>query len=184
MTSLNIAQWLELLTNFFILSLLSFGGAITVAPDMHRLLVQDHSFLNDVQFSASIAIAQAAPGPNVLFVAVLGYQAAGLSGMAATLLGIMLPSSLLALMACRFSSARINGSASWRGIEAFKIGMAPITIGLIASTGWILTVNVPGGPRWAYILLTFLSAVLVWRTRLHLLILISLGAIVGALGWV
>ena len=184
MTSLNIAQWLELLTNFFILSLLSFGGAITVAPDMHRLLVQDHSFLNDVQFSASIAIAQAAPGPNVLFVAVLGYQAAGLSGMAATLLGIMLPSSLLALMACRFSSARINGSASWRGIEAFKIGMAPITIGLIASTGWILTVNVPGGPRWAYILLTFLSAVLVWRTRLHLLALIGMGAIVGALGWV
>ena len=67
--------------------------------------------------------AQAAPGPNVLFVAVMGYQAAGLLGAAATLTGIMLPSTVLALIASRWGHAR----AEWRAVRAFKTGMAPIT---------------------------------------------------------
>lgn len=184
MISLSLTQWLGLFGNFFLLSLLSFGGAITVAPDMHRLLVQSNHFLTDVQFNASIAIAQAAPGPNVLFVAVLGYQTAGLAGMAATLLGIMVPSTTLALVASRWSAGRTTGSTSWRAIQAFKVGMAPITIGLIASTGWILTVNVQEGPDWRYILLTFFTAVVVWRTSLHLVGLISIGAVLGIVGWV
>ena len=137
-----------------------------------------------MQFNASIAIAQAAPGPNVLFVAVLGYQTAGLAGMAATLLGIMVPSTTLALVASRWSAGRTTGSTSWRAIQAFKVGMAPITIGLIASTGWILTVNVQEGPDWRYILLTFFTAVVVWRTSLHLVGLISIGAVLGIVGWV
>lgn len=128
---------------------------------MHRLLVQSNHFLTDVQFNASIAIAQVAPGPNVLFVAVLGYQTAGLAGMAATLLGIMVPSTTLALVASRWSAGRTT-STSWRAIQAFKVGMAPITIALIASTGWILTVNVQEGPDWRYILSTFFTAVVVW----------------------
>jgi chromate transporter len=28
------------------------------------------------------------------------------------------------------------------------------------------------------------AALLVWRTRLHLLVMISFGALVGALGWI
>ena len=55
--------------HFVLLSLLSIGGAITTVPDMHRYLVTDTAWLSDSQFSASIALAQAAPGPNVLFVA-------------------------------------------------------------------------------------------------------------------
>ena len=72
--------WFALFAHFLLLSLLAIGGAITVAPDMHRVLVDGLGLLTDAQFNASIAIAQAAPGPNVLFVAVMGYQAAGLAG--------------------------------------------------------------------------------------------------------
>ena len=63
--------------SMLVLSLLSVGGAITVVPDMHRYLVGQTGLLTDAQFNASIAIAQASPGPNVLFVAVMGWQAAG-----------------------------------------------------------------------------------------------------------
>ncbi len=105
MHSLGVAQWLELFAHFLVLSLLAIGGGIVVAPDMHRLLVTQMGLLTDAQFSASIAIAQAAPGPNVLFVAVMGYQAAGLLGAAATLGGIMLPSTILALLASRWGRA-------------------------------------------------------------------------------
>ena len=171
------AELLPLFGHFLLLSLLSIGGAITVAPDMHRVMVDQMGVLSDAQFNASIAIAQASPGPNVLFVAVMGYQAAGLAGAAATLSGIMLPSTTLALAAARWGHAR----SEWRAVRAFKAGMAPIVIGLLFATGWILGAQMPG---WHHILLTIAAAILVWRTRLHLLILVSSGAVLGALGWV
>ena len=75
-TALNLtaSEWLALLTHFLSLSLLAVGGVITTVPDMHRRLVDEHQWLTDGQFNASIAIAQAAPGPNVLFVALMGWH--------------------------------------------------------------------------------------------------------------
>lgn len=168
---------LSLFLHFLLLSLLSIGGAIAVAPDMHRVMVSEMGVLSDAQFNSSIALAQALPGPNVLFVAVMGYQASGLAGAAATLTGIMLPSTTLAFAAARWGHARQD----WRGVRAFKAGMAPLVIGLMFSTGWILATATPG---WHHLVLTVAAVVLVWRTRLHLLAMIAAGGILGALGWV
>ena len=83
------AEWRDLFLHYFSLSLLSVGGAITTAPDMHRFLVEQRQWLTDAQFSASIAIAQAAPGPNVLFIALMGWHIGMNTGsMAAALLGV------------------------------------------------------------------------------------------------
>src|SRR5512134_1432398 len=164
------ADWLALFGHFLLLSLLSIGGAITVVPDMHRVLVTRMGLLDEAQFTSSIAIAQASPGPNVLFVAVMGYQAAGLLGAFVTLAGIMLPSTTLALAAARWGHARRD----WRAVRAFKAGMAPLVIGLMLATGWILTVETPG---WRHALLTLAAALLVWRTRVHLLVLVGAGAV-------
>ena len=81
------------------------GGAITTAPDMHRYVVDEHHWISDAQFSASIAIAQAAPGPNVLFVAVIGWNVAGPLGALATMAGTLLPSTALTLLATRWGAA-------------------------------------------------------------------------------
>ena len=170
-------DWLALFGHFLLLSLLAVGGAITVVPDMHRVLVGKMGLLTDAQFNASIAIAQASPGPNILFVAVMGYQAAGFAGAFVTLAGIMLPSTTLALAVARWGHARRH----WPEVQAFKAGMAPIVIALMFSTGWILTSQTPG---WRHMVLTIAAALLVWRTRIHLLMLIGIGAVVGALGLV
>src|SRR5258706_12697361 len=74
---MSLHDWFDLFGHFLLLSLLAIGGAIVVVPDMHRLMVSQYGLLNDAQFNASIAIAQAAPGPNVLFVAGVGDPAAG-----------------------------------------------------------------------------------------------------------
>jgi chromate transporter len=177
MNGIMPVELLMLFGHFLVLSLLSIGGAITVAPDMHRVMVDQMGLLTDAQFNASIAIAQASPGPNVLFVAVMGYQAAGFAGAAATLFGIMLPSTTLALSAARWGHAR----REWRAIRAFKAGMAPIVIGLLFATGWILTAETPG---WHQVLPTAAAAILVWRTRLHLLWMIAAGALIGGMGWI
>jgi hypothetical protein len=67
--SMSPFDWLDLFLHFAVMSLLSFGGTITTAPEMHRYLVDDQRWLTDAAFSSSIALAQSAPGPNVLFVA-------------------------------------------------------------------------------------------------------------------
>ena len=186
---LTTADWLSMFVQFAALSLLSVGGAITTAPDMHRFLVDQHHWLSDAQFTSSIAIAQAAPGPNVLFVALMGWNAGlnaggyatALVGVAVTMTAIMLPSSVLTFLATRWG----HRNRELRGVRAFKQGMGPIVIALLGSTGWLLTVahNEPAHD-WPLYVLTLVSAVLVWRTKIHLLWLLGAGALMGVLGWV
>ncbi len=191
------ADWLDLFTHFAALSLLGVGGAITTAPDMHRYLVGGQHWLTDSQFTSSIALAQAAPGPNVLFVALMGWNvglnaggglSAGLPavtlallGVLVTMAGIMLPSSVLTYTATRWA----HQNREMRAVRAFKTGMAPIVIALLIATGWLLSAahNVPSRdwPLWA---LTAVSALLVWRTKLHMLWLLGAGAVLGGFGWV
>jgi chromate transporter len=72
-----------------------------------------------------------------------------------------------------------------RAVRAFKQGLAPVVVALLIATGWILTAAHGADlTRWPLWLLTVAVAVLVWRTRLHLLWLLGGGALAGALGWV
>ena len=163
--------------HFLLLSLLAVGRAITTAPDMHRYLVSEHGWISDAQFTTSVALAQAAPGPNLLFVAVLGWNVAGPMGAVATMTGILLPSTLLTLWATRWGQARRDT----RGVRAFTTGMAPLTLGLLVATGWVLTepVRMQVG-AWALIAITVVVMV---RTRVSPMWLVALGAVVGAMGY-
>ncbi len=189
--TLNLAwsDWLYLFTHFLTLSLLSVGGGITTAPDMHRFLVDKQGWITDAQYTSSIAIAQAAPGPNILFVALLGWNVGinagglgwGLLGVMLCMVGIVMPSSILVYVTARWSHA----NRELRAVRAFKLGMAPIVIALLIATGWILAgVNADPARHWPLWLLTVITAVIVWRTRLHLLWLLGLGGLLGWFGWV
>ncbi|MCZ8292918.1 MAG: chromate transporter [Hylemonella sp.] len=185
MLDLGWGDWLYLFTHFLTLSLLSVGGGITTAPDMHRFLVDQQGWITDPQYTSSIAIAQAAPGPNILFVALLGWHvglnAGGLGwalfGVLVCMLGIIMPSTILVYVTSRWS----HENRELRAVRAFKMGMAPIVIALLIATGWILA-RAHGDPArdWPLWLVTALSALIVWRTRLHLLWLLGIG---GVLGW-
>lgn len=167
-------DWGGLFAQFLMLSLLSIGGAIGTAPEMHRYLVEQHHWMTNEQFSASIAIAQAAPGPNILFVAVLGWGVGGFPGMCVTMLGILLPSTTLTLFAARWGEAR----RTTRGVQSFVMGMAPLTVGLVMSTGVILAKPAWGNP---WLIATVVATVAVClRTKLSPLWLIAAGGLVGA----
>lgn len=170
---------------------------MTTAPDIYRYLVDEQHWLTPEQFSASIALGQAAPGPNVLFIALIGWyvglnaaggltagwHAVGLAlwSVAVVMVGIILPSSTLTFAATQWAQR----NRELRAVKAFKAGMAPIVIALLISTGWLLTSvhnnPVKDLPLWV---LTCVVTLLVWKTRVHLLVLLAVGALMGALGWI
>jgi chromate transporter len=170
--------WLQLFGHFALLSLLAVGGAITTVPDMQRFVVGERGWLSDTAFSGSIALAQAAPGPNVLFVAVIGFNVAGLMGVGATLAGSLLPSTVLAVAAGRYGAQRRKAP----GVAAFTEGLAPVTIGLLLATGWVLTE--PSHGRWGTLPLVVATIVLMQRTKISPVWPIAAGALAGWLGWV
>lgn len=177
-TPLPAGDWLALFTHFLMLSLLAVGGAITTAPDMQRYLVREQGWLSDAQFSASVALAQAAPGPNVLFVAVLGFNLGGLAGVLATMCGTLLPSTALALAATRWS---VRNAAS-PALKAFTTGMAPLTLGLLVASAWVLLE--PVGLQLPALLLVAATLLFMLRTKFSPMWPIAAGAVAGALGWV
>jgi chromate transporter len=179
-SALSAIDLAALMLHFMLLSLLAVGGAITTAPDMQRYVVLERHWITDGQFSASIAIAQAAPGPNVLFVAAIGWNVAGLWGAMATMVGCLLPSTLLTLALTRWGERRRDALA----LRAFTSGMAPLTIGLLVATGWILAepyVRIPG-QRAGALALVAMTVLLMVRTRISPIWLVALGAAAGALG--
>lgn len=169
-------RWLSLFTHFLALSLMSIGGAITLVPDMHRRLVIDSGLLSDTDFTASIALAQAAPGPNVLFVALMGWYSGGIGGAVFSMLGIMLPSTTLTMVVSRWVATR----RAWLSVQAFQAGMVPVTMGLLLATGYLLAPPVQTQPR--ALLLSIAVALLVWRTRVSLIWLVAGGGVIGGLG--
>lgn len=164
--------------HFMMLSLLSVGGTLATAPDMQNFLVVIHGWMNDAQFTSSIAIGQAAPGPNVLFVALLGLNVAGIAGAMIALVSIMLPSSLLTLRVGRLRLKRADSLL----LRALTSGLSPLTLGLLLSTGWILTAPTRG--NWGAIALIAFTIVMMVRTKTSPLVLIAIGALAGILGLV
>lgn len=194
---MSLVDWWHLLLFHLSMSLLAVGGAVTLVPDLHRFAVIEHGWLTATQFNHALVLAQAAPGPNVLFVALVGWQLGlnsagagasvgyaallGVAGLLTGLLGVLAPSSVLTLVATRWCQRHQR----WLGIHAFRQGMGPIVVGVLMSSAWLLARaegewEVDGG-LW---LLTAACALLVWKTRLHLLWMLIAGALAGAAGWV
>lgn len=171
---MSATAWLDLLLHFASLSMLAIGGALGLAPEMRRYLVDDQQLITGTQFTEAIVIAQAAPGPNILFVTLLGWQAGGAWGALATTLGLLVPSSLFTWWAARFKRQR-EGSV-W--VEAIRTGLSPIAIGLTAAAGWVVSEgNNHSDPRlWA---LGLIAMLVVLNTRINMLWLILAGAIAG-----
>jgi chromate transporter len=187
--SLQWEDWLNLFGHYLLLSLLSVGGVIATVPEMHRYLVEQQHWLSEAQFVSSIALAQAAPGPNVLFVALMGWNIGANAGGLPTALfgallamaGILLPSTTLTYLATRWAHKNRERYA----VRAFKQGMSPVVIALFIATGWVLaSAHDQPAHDWPLWALTAVSSLVVWRLKIHLLWLIAAGALLGYWGLV
>jgi chromate transporter len=160
------------------LSLVAVGGVNAVLPEIHRQVVHGYGWLSDGEFAALFALAQAAPGPNIaLLVALIGWQVAGAAGTAVALLAMCVPSGVVAYAMTRawqrFRDAR------WR--RPVQAGLAPIAVGLVLSSGVVVTRA--ADTTLAAFAVTAITAVLVLRTQIHPLILLGAAAAISVAGW-
>ncbi len=168
----------QLFLEFALLSFMAFGGATALLPEMHRVVVDNHHWLDDATFTHLYAIAQAAPGPNVLVVTLIGWEVAGLAGALVATLAMALPMSVVIYLLID----RWESFAGKRWQRAISLGVAPLAVGLIFSGAMLIAQSAELG--WAAWGLVAMTVGLNLRTKLHPLWLIAVGAALGLLGLV
>ena len=116
------------------LSLLAFGGGNAILPEMQHQVVTVHHWMTAEQFSSMFAMAQAAPGPNMMIVPLVGWHVAGPMGLMVTSLAKFGPSSIITIYALKF----------WNNFKdnplrrKFEKALKPITVGLVLVSAWII----------------------------------------------
>ena len=168
----------ELGRHFVILSFLAFGGANATLPEIHRLVVEQNQWLAADIFSDLFAISQAAPGPNVLLISLIGLQLSGISGFLVTTLAFCLPSSLLMFAFDRWW--RKAGTSKWR--TAIEESVGPLSSGLVLSSGWLIATSTQPSGFPPLLLLTAATTYLVMTRSWHPLWWIALGGGLGLSG--
>ena len=168
---------LMLALQFAGLSLVAVGGINAVVPEMHRQLVDQAQIMTDQKFAELFAIAQASPGPNVIFATLVGFQLAGWLGAAVATLAICGPSCAVSYVAGRLSD-RFKATP-WH--VALQRGLVPVSIGLVGATALILAQA--ADRSWADVGLTLATAAVALTTRLNPLWMFALAALAGVAGW-
>ena len=164
---------------FTVLSLVAVGGVSSVLPEIHRVVVDVHHWMTDVQFTQMFAIAQAAPGPNMLIVALVGWHVAGLPGALVATAAICAPSCTLSYFVARVWE-RFRGAPGRAAVEA---GLAPITVGLVLATGWLVARGALD-TSWVAVGITAAVVILVTLTRVNPIWLFAAAGALGILGFV
>jgi len=116
------------------LSLLAFGGGNAILPEMQHQVVVVHQWMTAEQFSSMFAMAQAAPGPNMMVVPLVGWHVAGPMGLLVTSLAKFGPSSIITIYALKFWNRFKDNPLRLQFEKALK----PITVGLVLISAWII----------------------------------------------
>lgn len=159
------------------LSFLAIGGASTTLPAMEKAVVYQEHWMSAAEFVRLFALAQAAPGPNMLAVTLFGWHVAGAAGAAAATLAFLLPACGLAYgmghLWVRFRDRR------WRRVV--QAGLVPVTAGLMLAAGFLLVRG--ASIDWRAALLAGMVLVGSLATKRHPLWFLGASALAGLVGF-
>jgi len=158
------------------LSLLAFGGGNTILPEMQRQVVDVGHWMTATEFSALFALAQAAPGPNMMVVPLVGWHVAGFAGVVVTSLAKFGPSSLVTGIALQLWE-RFKDRPWRRKVQA---GLVPVTAGLVIASAIVITHA--STSSWSLVLIAAGVAIATTATKVHPLLALAAGAVLGLTG--
>ncbi len=167
---------LELALFFGLMSVLSVGGLPSVMGEVQRHVVDVRNWVAPEEFVQLYAVGQAAPGPNVLIVSLIGWKVSGMSGALVALLAMCGPAAVISWWVSglweRFKDSPLRAT--------IQRAMAPMVVGLVAAGGYVLAT--PGSPDWRMWLIAGLSAAgMLLVKKLNPLWLLAGGGVLGAI---
>jgi chromate transporter len=167
----------EIAMRFAALSLVAIGGINAILPEIHRVVVDLEGWMTSAQFADLFALANLAPGPNAMIVALVGWKVAGVTGALVATIAACGPSSVACYIAWHFAD-RLRQSP-WRMIV--QRALAPIAIGLILASGYTVARGADRSPG-AFALTLIATATLAWTRVNPVWVLLGAG-LVGLSGF-
>ena len=161
---------------FLVLAFLAIGGANATLPEMHRQVVNVEKWMSASDFAAMFALGNAAPGPNVLVVTLVGWRVAGIPGALVTTAAMLVPTAIVTFVVFRLWD-RLK-DATWR--RPVQNGLAAVTVGLIGASAYLLSRAADTGL--VLVLVTVATAAMSYWTKLNPLWAFGVAAAIGAAG--
>jgi len=166
----------EIAIRFTALSLVAIGGINAILPEIHRVVVDLEGWMTSADFAELFALAQLAPGPNAMIVALIGWKVAGVIGAVVATLAACGPSSIACYIAWHWAD-RLQQSKVRAVVQR---ALAPIAIGLILASGYTIA---RGADRSAGTLaLTLIATAALAFTRINPVWVLLAAALVGMAG--
>lgn len=163
----------QLALTFLGVAFFSIGGASALIPEFYRQIVGIRGWMTDSDFAHMVALAQVAPGPNMLIVSLIGWRVAGVPGMLVSTIAIVGPPSLIAFAVGR-AMDRLK-DAAW--LSAVKGALAPVVVGLMMASG-LITAQAANHSAFLWVI-TGASALFMYVLRRNPLWVIGGGALLG-----
>ncbi len=173
-----ISSLLSLFLKFSAFSLVAFGGINALLPVLYDLSVNQEHWINGQTFADYFAIAQAAPGPNLMTVTLIGWNVGGVIGALIATLAISWPSSIMIY----FLQRVILNMQDKQKQQMIQFAAGALAVGLVLAAAWQIAVQI--NQSMAAYSLTIGAIAITFFTRWHPLYLIAIGAALGILGFV
>lgn len=167
----------EIAVRFAALSLVAIGGINAILPEIHRVVVDIEAWMTSAEFADLFALAQLAPGPNAMVVALVGWKVAGLAGALVATVAACGPSSVTCYFAWHWAD-RLRESKLRAVVQR---ALAPLAIGLILASGYTLAQGADRSPG-AFALTTVAAATLAF-TRINPVWILVAAAVAGVVGF-
>jgi len=126
-------EWLQLILAFFVANALGYGGGPASIPLMYEEIVSRYRWMDDLQFSNLLAVANALPGPIATKIAAfVGFDVAGPGGAALAIAATVVPSAAALILLIRILE-RFRQSSAVRGMTLLVM---PVIAMLMAMLTW------------------------------------------------
>jgi chromate transporter len=173
-----ITGLLGLFIKLSLFSLIAFGGVNALLPTLYEISVNQEKWIDPETFIHYFAIAQAAPGPNLLTVTLIGWNAFGLAGALLATLAVCWPSCILIFYLQRYLAKLKH--LQWK--KTIEYSASALAVGLVLASAWQIAIRINGS--WVAYALTLFSILFVMVSKRHPLYLIGLGALLGFFGFI
>ena len=161
-------------------SLVAVGGANAVIPQLRRIAIDETHWMDARTFAQLVGIAQAAPGPNLLLVPLIGYRVAGWAGALVALAAFLAVAGTIAVGVSRWLGH--HHDTAW--VQTLRRTLRPVAAGLLLTSAVSLaeiaetTTRAPVG-RIVYPVLAVVVAIAASRFKWNPLVYIGGAAVIG-----